>query len=160
MTKARQKPAPRELRPDTKVRTSDGAITRRYGLYLSAGTMRDARAAYIADLDDLEYPAESLAEWIERAMLAHADLDPNDRGKAAQDAPERPEARGNHGIFFDPAAIIQVDAARKLERLAGLPPRSRSAFVSEAMEIGIHHARRRRGSLSPVDRLFAPPPRR
>ena len=130
---------------------------------LGPGTWQDARAAYVADLDNDPDGPDAFVGWLHRAIEDHV-------AQAGGQAPQlqiparrgRTAGRGRTGTTRcgrPPAPRSRTPSLA--DRLVGTVL-SRSTFVHEAVTVAVDQARTRAGgSLTPVvGRLPNRPPRR
>ena len=133
------------------------------GTYWGPATWQDARAAYVADLDNDPDSPDAFVGWLHRAIEDHVARGAEGRARLEIPAPEgRTGGRGlnrHHPLRASTRAALE-DAV-VADRLAGRVL-SRSTFVHEAVTTAVDQARTRAGgSLVPVvGRLPNRPPRR
>lgn len=131
---------------------ADGTVTLKAGLNVPRVVLADSRRAYVADLDDLEDPPGTHAEWIERAMLAHAALELAERQRVAAELPalEGDTTKTPRSYYFDPQAVDRITDTLAAERRSGQVWRSQAEFGVEAMRVAIEASRARRGGVLPT----------
>lgn len=133
------------------------------GTYWDPDTWQDARAAYVADLDNDPDGPDAFVGWLHRAIEDHVARGPAGRAHLQIPAPQgRTGGRGlnrHHPLRASTRAALEEAVVS--DRLAGRVL-SRSSFVHEAATVAVDQARSRAGgSLAPVvDRLPNRPPRR
>ena len=133
------------------------------GIYWDPGTWQDARAAYVADLDNDPHCPDAFVGWLHRAIEDHVARGPAGRAHLQIPAPQgRTGGRGlnrHHPLRASTRAALEEAVVS--DRLGGRVL-SRSSFVHEAVTVAVDQARTRAGrSLTPVaGRLPNRPPRR
>lgn len=156
---AEQEPATEDASPDRPPRRPRKAQSippgkARLGIYLHAGTVAEAKSAFIADLAHVPAPPTSFAEWVGRALDSHTSRTLEQRAALAQEHPDTAGTVGENRAFILPEATIQaLKETAHADLLAGRGL-SASQLAAEALRVAIDQARTRNGGTLP------PPPAR
>lgn len=137
--------------------------TTRLGIYWHLDTFREAKSAYLADLDTQRAAPDSFARWIDRAITRHAALSVTRRATlAAKLADQDKSGRGGSRSFSVAATTVEaMEAAIVADRKEAKRITTRTEFVSQAVRIATTDARKRNGGAlpPPPSRLPNKPPR-
>lgn len=133
----------------TTVERPDGTVAHKISIHIPKDVWEDSRRAYCADLLD-ERPGRptSHSEWVEDAVMTHADRDPAER-KTLEGALPEPQLSGTpRPVYLADDAIDAITDELARDRKAGLW-RARSAFIVQAIHVAVEIARDRRGGELP-----------
>ncbi len=122
------------------------------GLYFpNRGILDEARSAYIADLDSVPSPADSLARWIDQAILTWARLDVDTRAVLRGALPRRRGggAAASRAFAIQRTTLRACDEAILADRQAGMSNQGRNPFVIDAIRAATGKARERNQGVLP-----------
>lgn len=117
------------------------------GIYWDLQLRDDARAAFVADRTHDPHAPVTFIDWLDRVLTEYARLDPQSRAALGVDPPPargRGQGQGVSRMSLVRASTLKLVDAAIAGDLAQLgKTRSRSAFIQEAVTVGVGAARQR-----------------
>jgi hypothetical protein len=117
------------------------------GIYWDPQLRDNARAAFVADRTHDRHAPVTFIDWLDRVLTEYARLDPHSRAALGVDPPPargRGQGQGVSRMSLVRTSTLElVDAAIAEDSSQLGKTRSRSAFIQEAVTVGVEAARQR-----------------
>lgn len=139
---------------EAKKRYPPAAGHRRFGFYLHAGTYGEVKSAYVADrLRRGDEGPDTIAGWITEAIDRYNALQVTARHEVTEQmGPEqnRQGAAATRQFVIATRSIEEAGAQVLAEAQAGLPLRTRSRYLTDALRAAVERVRAEVGTLPPA----------